>query len=41
MHSARICSDERLHREDMGELIVINEPTGEHTELPLTNGKKA
>jgi len=26
---------EQLQGEDMGELIVINEATGEHTELPL------
>ena len=28
-------ANEQLQREDMGELIVINEATGEHTELPL------
>ena len=27
--------NEQLQREVMGELIVINEATGEHTELPL------
>ena len=33
-------ANEQLQREDMGELVVINEETGEHTELPLTKGKK-
>ena len=28
-------ANEQLQSEDMGELIVINEATGEHTELPL------
>jgi uncharacterized protein YuzE len=26
---------EQLQRQDLGELIVINEATGEHTKLPL------
>jgi uncharacterized protein YuzE len=33
-------ANEQLQREDMGELIVINEATGEHTELPLIKNKK-
>ncbi|GAI92624.1 unnamed protein product [marine sediment metagenome] len=28
-------ANEQLRREDMGGLVVINEATGEHTELPL------
>jgi uncharacterized protein YuzE len=32
-------ANEQLQREDMGELIVINEATGEHTELPLIKDK--
>ena len=32
-------ANEQLQREDMGELIVINEATGEHTELPLIKNK--
>ena len=28
-------ANEQLQREDMGGLIVINQATGEHTELPL------
>ncbi len=28
-------ANEQLQHEDMGELIVINEATGKHTELPL------
>ena len=28
-------ANEQLQREDMGDLIIINEATGEHTELPL------
>ena len=32
-------ANEQLQREDMGELIVINEATGEHTELPLIKRK--
>jgi len=28
-------ANERLQREDAGKLLVINEATGEHTELPL------
>ncbi|TKJ36357.1 MAG: hypothetical protein CEE38_11090 [Planctomycetes bacterium B3_Pla] len=34
-------ANEQLQRGDMGELIVINEATGEHTELPLIKGKTA
>ena len=34
-------ANEQLQREDMGKLIVINEATGEHTELPLIKGKTA
>jgi len=33
-------ANEQLQREDMGELIVINEATGEHTELPLIKNKR-
>lgn len=32
-------ANKQLQREDMGELIVINEATGEHTELPLIKSK--
>jgi hypothetical protein len=32
-------ANEQLQREDMGELIVINEATGESTNLPLTRTK--
>jgi len=32
-------ANEQLQREDMGELIVINEATGEHTKLPLIKDK--
>ena len=32
-------ANEQLQREDMGELIVINEATGEHTELTLIKNK--
>ncbi len=32
-------ANEQLQREDMGELIVINEATGERTELPLIKDK--
>jgi len=32
-------ANEQLQREDMGDLIVINEVTGEHTKLPLIGGK--
>lgn len=32
-------ANEQLQREDMGELIVVNEATGEHTNLPLTKAK--
>jgi uncharacterized protein YuzE len=28
-------ANEQLQREDMGELIVVNEATGKHTELSL------
>ncbi len=31
-------ANEQLRREDMGEIIVINEATGERTELPLAIG---
>jgi len=33
-------ANEQLQREDMGELVVINEETGEHTNLPLSKAKK-
>ncbi len=32
-------ANEQLQREDMGELIVVNEATGEHTNLPLMRTK--
>jgi uncharacterized protein YuzE len=32
-------ANEQLQRDDMGELIVINEATGEHTNLPLMKAK--
>jgi uncharacterized protein YuzE len=32
-------ANEQLQREDMGELIVINEATGESTNLPLMRTK--
>ena len=32
-------ANEQLQREDMGELIVINEATGEHTKLTLIKSK--
>lgn len=32
-------ANEQLQREDMGELIVVNEATGEHTNLPLAKAK--
>jgi uncharacterized protein YuzE len=32
-------ANEQLQREDMGELIVVNEATGEHTNLPLMKTK--
>ena len=32
-------ANEQLQREDMGELIIVNEATGEHTKLPLIGGK--
>ncbi len=32
-------ANEQLQREDMGELVVINEATGEHTNLPLIKSK--
>jgi uncharacterized protein YuzE len=31
-------ANEQLHREDMGKLMVINEATGEHSELLLSVG---
>ena len=34
-------ANEQLQHEDMGDLIVINEATGEHTELPLMKNKPA
>lgn len=34
-------ANEQLQREDMGDLIIINEATGEHTELPLIKNKTA
>ncbi len=33
-------ANEQLQRDDMGELIVINEATGEHTNLPLMKAKR-
>ncbi len=32
-------ANEQLQREDMGELVVVNEATGEHTNLPLAKDK--
>ncbi|OHB61801.1 MAG: hypothetical protein A2Y76_08085 [Planctomycetes bacterium RBG_13_60_9] len=32
-------ANEQLQREDIGELVVINEATGEHTNLPLMRAK--
>ncbi|HNS23024.1 MAG TPA: hypothetical protein PKH24_21175 [Sedimentisphaerales bacterium] len=32
-------ANEQLQREDMGELIVVNEATGEHTNLSLMRTK--
>jgi uncharacterized protein YuzE len=32
-------ANEQLQREDMGELVVVNEATGEHTNLPLAKTK--
>ncbi|MCX5647182.1 MAG: DUF2283 domain-containing protein [Phycisphaerae bacterium] len=32
-------ANEQLRHEDMGELVVVNEATGEHTNLPLTRAK--
>jgi len=32
-------ANEQLQREDRGELVVVNEATGEHTNLPLTRAK--
>jgi uncharacterized protein YuzE len=32
-------ANEQLQREDMGELVVVNEATGEHTNLPLAKAK--
>jgi uncharacterized protein YuzE len=34
-------ANNQLQRADMGELIVINEATGEHTEVPLVKSKTA
>lgn len=31
-------ANEQLRREDMGELVVINEATGERSQLPLAAG---
>lgn len=31
-------ANEQLQRENAGTLLVVNEATGEHTELPLTFG---
>jgi len=33
-------ANEQLQREDTGELVVVNEATGEHTNLPLIKSKK-
>jgi len=33
-------ANEQLQREDMGELIVINEATGEQTKLPLMKANR-
>ena len=32
-------ANEQLQRDDTGELVVVNEATGEHTNLPLTKAK--
>jgi uncharacterized protein YuzE len=32
-------ANEQLQREDMGELVVVNEATGEHANLPLAKAK--
>ena len=32
-------ANEQLQRDDMGELVVVNEATGERTNLPLTRAK--
>jgi uncharacterized protein YuzE len=32
-------ANEQLQREDMGDLVVVNEATGEHTNLPLMKTK--
>jgi uncharacterized protein YuzE len=32
-------ANEQLQREDMGEFIIINEATGERSQLPLTKNK--
>lgn len=32
-------ANEQLQREDMGELVIINEATGEHTKLPFIKKK--
>ena len=34
-------ANEQLQRDNMGELTVINEATGEHTQLPLIKNKKS
>jgi uncharacterized protein YuzE len=33
-------ANEQLQRENTGELVVVNEATGEHTNLPLSKPKK-
>jgi uncharacterized protein YuzE len=32
-------ANEQLQREDMGELVIVNEATGEHTNLSLVKAK--
>lgn len=32
-------ANEQLQREDRGDLVVVNEATGEHTNLPLMKAK--
>ena len=32
-------ANDQLQRQDMGELVVVNEATGEHTNLPLMKTK--
>ena len=34
-------ANEQLQREDMGALVIINEATGEHTNLPLMRAETA